>query len=201
VQARVNPFAVLSRGCDATPGQDGRAHARGTRQDTARRRAAAHLWGLLKGLAAPPEVTAPADRRIRGVVTHRARGACAPAGTTWRGVPVTAVATTLIDVAASLKVGDLARVCHEAGVLYRRTTPADVEAALARRPNAAGTANLRRILRGDVRVTRRLARTLLTRGRRATSGQDGRPVRTRAPRPAPHDERGGPRRSARGRRR
>jgi very-short-patch-repair endonuclease len=33
------------------------------------------------------------------------------------------------------------------------TTPAEVEAVLARRPNSKGAAELRRILRGDVRVT------------------------------------------------
>ena len=48
-------------------------------------RAAAHLLGLLKGTVAPPEVTAPAKRRVKGVRTRQARRR----GTTWRGVPVT----------------------------------------------------------------------------------------------------------------
>ena len=115
-------------------------------------RPAAHLVGLLKGVAPAPEVTAPTKRLIEGVVTHRTRGASRPDATTWRGVPVTTVATTLVDLAAELKFDDLARACHEAGVRYG-TTPADVEAVLARRPRAAGAAKLRRILRGDVRVT------------------------------------------------
>ena len=34
-------------------------------------RAAAHLVGLLKGAAPPPEVTAPTKRRVRGVRTCR----------------------------------------------------------------------------------------------------------------------------------
>ena len=115
-------------------------------------RAAAYLLGVLKGAAPRPEVTAPTKRLIKGVVTHRARSASRPDATTWRGVPVTTVATTLVDLAAALKVADLARACHEAGVRYG-TTPADVEAVLARRPTAAGAAKLRRILHGDVPVT------------------------------------------------
>jgi very-short-patch-repair endonuclease len=51
-----------------------------------------------------------------------------------------------------LDAPDLARACHEAGVRHR-TTPADVEAVLSRRPNSPGATRLRRILRGDVRVT------------------------------------------------
>jgi len=48
---------------------------------------------------------------------------------TWRGIPVTTVARTLVDLAAVLAADDLARACHEAGVRHG-TTPADVEAAL-----------------------------------------------------------------------
>jgi len=51
-----------------------------------------------------------------------------------------------------MNVDDLARACHEAGVRYG-TTPAKVDAVLARRPNAPGSKNLRRVLHGDVRVT------------------------------------------------
>jgi hypothetical protein len=57
-----------------------------------------------------------------------------------------------VDLAGDLSFDALARACHEAGVLHR-TTPAEVEAVLARRPNAPGAAKLRRILRGDVHVT------------------------------------------------
>jgi hypothetical protein len=71
---------------------------------------------------------------------------------TWRAIPVTTVARTLVDLAAVLAPDDLARACHEAGVRHR-TTPADVEAALARWRRAPGAGKLRRILRGDARVT------------------------------------------------
>jgi very-short-patch-repair endonuclease len=57
-----------------------------------------------------------------------------------------------VDLAAFLNEGDLARACHEAGVRHH-TTPAMVEAVLARRPKSPGAAKLRVILRGEVRVT------------------------------------------------
>lgn len=115
-------------------------------------RAAAHLLGLVKGGSPPPEVTAPTEHRKEGIVTRRSRHLDPREATTWKGIPVTTVARTLVDLAAVLAVDDLARACHEAGVLYR-TTPAAVEAVLARRPNRPGASQLRRILRGEVHVT------------------------------------------------
>jgi very-short-patch-repair endonuclease len=56
-----------------------------------------------------------------------------------------------VDLAAALSADGLARACHEAGVLHR-TTPAQVEKALARRSNSRGAAKLRQVLRGDVHV-------------------------------------------------
>jgi len=114
-------------------------------------RAAAYLRGLIRGSPPMPEVTAPTQRRVPGVRTIRTRGGSIQA-TTWRGIPVTTVPRTLVDLAAVLDVEDLARACHEAGVRYR-TTPADVDAVLALRPRVAGAGKLRRILHGDVRVT------------------------------------------------
>ena len=113
-------------------------------------RAAAHLLGLVKGAAPPPEVTAPIKRRVPGVRTHRTR--CFADATSWRGIPVTTVARTLVDLAGILSAEHLARACHEAGVRYQ-TTPAMVEEVLARRPRRPGAQKLRGILRGDVRVT------------------------------------------------
>jgi hypothetical protein len=110
--------------------------------------AAAHLLGLLKGQAPPPEVTTPHRRRIEGVRTRRARRQA----TIWRGIPVTSPAETLVDLAAVLNADALARACHEAGVRHH-TTPKQVEALLARRPNTRGAAKLRAVLRGDAKVT------------------------------------------------
>jgi len=116
-----------------------------------RRRAAAHLFELLRGPPPAPEVMAPTQRRVPGVATTRARRGARDAAM-WRGVPVTTVARTLVDLAAVLEVDALARACHEAGVRYR-TTPNEVQAVLARRPRSPGAATLRRILHGDVHVT------------------------------------------------
>jgi putative AbiEi antitoxin of type IV toxin-antitoxin system len=115
-------------------------------------RAAAHLLGLLKGAAPPPEVLAPARRRVEGVRTRRSRQIDPREATLFDGIPVTTVPRTLVDLAAVLTPADLARACHEAGVLHR-TTPAQVEAVLDRRPNSRGAAKLRRVLRGDVHVS------------------------------------------------
>ncbi len=116
-------------------------------------RAAAHLFGLLRGRAAPlPEVIAPKQRRIKGIMTRRSRRIDRRDATTWRRIPVTTVARTLVDLAAVMDVDELARACHEAGVRHR-TTPADVDAVLARRPTSPGGRKLRRVLHGDVNVT------------------------------------------------
>jgi very-short-patch-repair endonuclease len=128
--------------------------------------AAAHLYGLLRGPAPAPEVTAPTVRRVDGVRTRRSR--IDPRDrTAWRQVPITTVPRTLIEIAGALDTDDLARACHEAGIRYR-TAPTSVEAALSRCPNARGAAKLRTILRGDVRVTlSKLERAFLARLREA----------------------------------
>jgi very-short-patch-repair endonuclease len=116
---------------------------------------------LVKGRAPSPEVTAPTLRRVKGLKTRWSAGIGPDDATTWRGIPVTTVPRTLVDLAGSLSAADLARACHEAGVKHR-TTPAQVEAVLARRASAPGAAKLRAVLRGDVRVTQsRLERRFL----------------------------------------
>jgi hypothetical protein len=114
-------------------------------------RAAGWLWGLLKGPAPAAEVTAPTERRVKGVRTTRARRAKREA-TKCRAIPVTTVARTLVDLAAVVDEPKLARACHEAGVVHH-TTPAEVDTVLARRPRSPGAGKLRRIMRGDTRVT------------------------------------------------
>ncbi len=113
-------------------------------------RAAGHMWAVLSHPPPRPEVTARTERRVPGVATRRSRtGAEA---TTTRGIPITTVPRTLVDLAGILSLDDLARACHEAGIRHR-TTPAQVGAVLGDRANAAGAENLRRILDGDVHVT------------------------------------------------
>ena len=109
--------------------------------------AAAHLLGIARRPPSAPAVLARTERRIEGIKTVRMRRE--RSGTLWLGIPVTTPAETLVDLAASETDEDLARACHEAGVKHR-TTPAQVEAVLGR---AKGAAKLRRILRGDTRVT------------------------------------------------
>src|SRR5947209_2127272 len=115
-------------------------------------RAAGFLLGLLKHAPPRPEVTTATERRIAGVITRRCRRMDRRDMAIVRGIPVTTVPRTLVDLAALLSLDDLARAVHEAQVRFR-TRPAQVEAVLARRPNAPGRANLHEVLRGDVRVT------------------------------------------------
>jgi very-short-patch-repair endonuclease len=115
-------------------------------------RAAAHLLGVLKGPAPPPEVTTTTKLRVTGVRTRRSRRIGRRDATQSRGIPVTTIAWTLVDLAGVLAADDLARACHEAGVRHD-TTPAQVEAVLERRPHSPGASKLRAILHGHLRVT------------------------------------------------
>jgi len=114
-------------------------------------RAAAHLWGLIKGPAQPPEVISLTERRIPGIVTHRARRQPGADGAKHRGIPVTTVARTLVDLAAVLPADALGRACHEAGVLHG-TTPKSVREVIGRRPGSRGVGKLRRIISGEEKV-------------------------------------------------
>ncbi len=114
--------------------------------------AAAHLLGLVKGQAPPPEVSAPTERRVKGIKTHRSRRMGRRETTVWLGVPVTTVPRTLVALAARLSPADLARAFHEAGIRHH-TTPEQVEAVLARHPTAPGASMLRRVIHGDIHVT------------------------------------------------
>jgi len=115
-------------------------------------RAAAHLWGLVKGPPPPPVVLTATERRIEGVRTQRSRRSDPADVTVFSAIPVTTVARTLVELAAELSVDGLARACHEAGVRHG-VTPKAVEAVLERRPSSPGARNLRRIMEGEVRVT------------------------------------------------
>jgi very-short-patch-repair endonuclease len=116
-------------------------------------RSAAYVLGLLKTRhPSPPEVTARTERRVAGIRVRRSPRICREYASRWSGIPVTTVPRTLVDLAGALHVDDLARACHEAGVLHR-TSPSDVEQVLADQPNVVGARKLRKVLRGDGRVT------------------------------------------------
>jgi Transcriptional regulator, AbiEi antitoxin len=115
-------------------------------------RAAAHLWDLIKGSAPRPEVIAVVKRRVQGVTTHRVRRIHTEDAGRCRGIPVTTVPRTLVDLAGILPEQVLARACHEAEVRHQ-VTPDHVEAVLARLPTRRGARTLRRILHGEIPVT------------------------------------------------
>jgi hypothetical protein len=114
-------------------------------------KAAAHVFGLLKGAAPPPEVTTPLKRRVEGATIRRARLDPRDA-TTYRGIPITTVPRTLTDLAADLPLDALARAHHEAAIKFK-TTPAHVDAVLHRRPRCPGAPKLRSVLHGDAPIT------------------------------------------------
>ena len=115
-------------------------------------RAAAHLLGILGGPPPTPEVTTPTERKVPGVKTHRSRSMHPLDAQFRRGVPITSVARTIVDLAATLTTEQLARVCHEAGIRHN-TKPNEIEAILQRQPNRRGARQLRRVLTGDEHVT------------------------------------------------
>ena len=110
-------------------------------------RAAAHLYELLKGRAPRPVVYTLTERDIAGIDTRRIRATNRPAPITWRGIPITSVPQTLVDLAATLPIDDLAYASHQAEVLHG-TAPAYIDALLARR-RYPGAAKLRAIWHGD----------------------------------------------------
>ena len=113
-------------------------------------RAAGHLLGLLTTPPSMPDVTAPTERQVPGIRTHRSRSRVE--ATLWRGIPVTTPARTLVDLSSVLAVDELARACHEAGIRFG-TAPGEVEAVLANWPTRLGAGTLRAVLRGDVHVS------------------------------------------------
>ena len=114
--------------------------------------AAAWLWGLVKGSAPVPEVTARTERRPKGVRTHRCRQIDPRDTTVHRGIPITTVPTTLTTLPSLLSFENLTRAVHKADVRYG-TRPEHIEAALQRHPNAPGAKTLRRVIHGDTKVT------------------------------------------------
>jgi very-short-patch-repair endonuclease len=84
-------------------------------------RSAAALWEIGVPWREPIEVTTtrPAARHHRAVTVHRSRTLTPPQITVHRGVPITTVARTLIDLADVLSDRALARTFNEAQVTRR----------------------------------------------------------------------------------
>jgi very-short-patch-repair endonuclease len=106
-------------------------------------RSAASLWALRPAWRGPVDVTAPRQPRPGATITvHRKR--LDPRDTRRReGVPVTAPARTLLDIASLLPERDLARAVEEAQVLKLVTPRALAQITGRGRP---GTAALRAVL-------------------------------------------------------
>ena len=111
--------------------------------------AGAYFYGIIRQSSPPPpEVTAPAVRRVDGVVTRRTRNLDHRDTTLHRLIPITTAPRTLVDLAATLSPDDLARAAHEAEVRYR-VNATRLYAALARRPSAASAWKLHGIFDGQ----------------------------------------------------
>lgn len=120
-------------------------------------RSAARALGIIAaprpGAGDPVHVTVPGGcrRSAPGLIVHRAR-LLAPQDVTRRhGMPMTAAARTLLDLATTASRGTLARAAREAEFL-RLTDDAQIEAAIARAHGHRGTPRLRAAL--GLRATR-----------------------------------------------
>jgi predicted transcriptional regulator of viral defense system len=117
-------------------------------------RAAAHRMRLLAGAPPRPQVTVPttAHRRRPGIVIHRVRALHPLDVSVLDGIPITTVPRVLLDLAPSTTTEELTRMCHEAWVRHH-TTPAQIEACIARNPGKKGAPKLRRALHCDATLS------------------------------------------------
>jgi very-short-patch-repair endonuclease/predicted transcriptional regulator of viral defense system len=107
-------------------------------------RSAAAAWGLRPSDRARHEVSTPqrGRRSLPGIEVHGVRTLAHDDVTELRGIPMTTVARTLVDLAAVLPTPALERALREAEVLR----VLDARAVLAAARNRRGTARLRRVL-------------------------------------------------------
>jgi hypothetical protein len=92
-------------------------------------RSAAAWWGLLQTAQAAVDVTSPHGRHaIAGVRRHQARSLTPRDTTTHEGIPITSVARTLLDLAATVRSDRLERALAQAErlQLYDHTAVTDV---------------------------------------------------------------------------
>ena len=116
---------------------------------------AAHVLKVTRGKRPPPpEITVPttAHRRRPGIVIHRVKTLHPYDATVHEGIPITSVPRVLLDIAPRRSPAKLGRACHEAWV-HHNTTPAHVEACIARTPGKPGIAKLRYALGSDVTLS------------------------------------------------
>jgi very-short-patch-repair endonuclease len=117
------------------------------------RSAAAH-WGLLQTSQARVDVTARRGRRrVEGIRLHWSRSLAAQDTTTRQGIPITSIARTLLDLAATVRPDRLERALAQAErlQLYDQAAIADV---LSRSNGHRGRAALARATAREPRLTR-----------------------------------------------
>jgi very-short-patch-repair endonuclease len=108
---------------------------------------AAALWGILREPSTPIEVAVPATagRRCPGVCIHRRERLSPSDVTSHRGIPVTNVVLTLIDLACSLDRVQLERAINEADRLDL-IDPSALRTAFDAYTGRPGVARLRELL-------------------------------------------------------
>jgi Transcriptional regulator, AbiEi antitoxin/Protein of unknown function (DUF559) len=117
------------------------------------RSAAAH-WGLLQSEATRTEVTTARRRAGNAAIRlHRSRSLLACDTTTHEGIPVTSVARTLLDLAATLRADRLERALAQAERLQLYDHRA-IEDVLARANGHRGKAGLSKATASDPKLTR-----------------------------------------------
>jgi very-short-patch-repair endonuclease len=124
-------------------------------------RSAAAIWGI-RGSSSPTiDVSLPRKLRRPGVRAHRI--VLAPDEVTVeRGLPVTAPARTLFDLAAVVSPEQLEHAFNE--VEYRQlASPTSLVALLARYPRRNGTAAIRRVLENHRKNGQTVTRSILER--------------------------------------
>ena len=109
-------------------------------------RSAGWLWGITKGSPVPCEVTSPVPRKPRPpIVLHHARGLTAEDRALVEGIPVTSLARTLLDLAATLRFDRLEKAI-ERGEELRLLDLREIDALLARTVGHPGRGRLRKAL-------------------------------------------------------
>jgi very-short-patch-repair endonuclease len=109
--------------------------------------AGGELWQIRPEAAGPIEVSVPlsAARQVPGLIVHRRASLDRSDVTQRRGIPVTTLVCTMVDLAARLSTGDTERAINEAdkrGLI----DPDELRSALERSPRRPGVAILRVLL-------------------------------------------------------
>jgi very-short-patch-repair endonuclease len=117
-------------------------------------RSAACLYRLLPELGEEVEVTVVGRNahRQEGIRIHRAADMAAEDVVTVRGMPVTSIARTICDLAATESRDDVMHAFQE-GLYRRAVTPRSLAAVLAREPKRKGAPVIQALIR-DPRLTR-----------------------------------------------